>query len=54
MSGCQIFPLDNNSKKDLQTHRPIDLLPERTADALSQWLRAHRGVLVMSRDRSTE
>jgi transposase len=39
---------------DLQTHRPIDLLRERTADALSRWLSAHPGVLVISRDRSTE
>jgi transposase len=39
---------------DLRTHRPVDLLPERTADALSLWLRTHPGVLVVSRDRSTE
>ncbi len=39
---------------DLRTHRPVDLLPERTADALSLWLRNHPGALMMSRDRSTE
>jgi transposase len=30
------------------------MLPERTADALSLWLRNHPGVLLLSRDRSTE
>ncbi len=39
---------------DLRTHRPVDLLPERTADALSLWLKSHPGVLVVSRDRSSE
>jgi transposase len=39
---------------DLRTHRPIDMLPERTAEALSLWLRKHPGVLLISRDRSTE
>lgn len=39
---------------DLSTHRPIDLLLERTAETLSQWLREHPGVEILSRDRSSE
>jgi len=37
---------------DLSTHRPIDLLPERTSEALAAWLKAHPGVQWISRDRS--
>lgn len=37
---------------DLSTHRPVDLLPERTAEALAAWLKAHPGVQWISRDRS--
>ena len=39
---------------DLETRRPVDLLPDRTATAVSTWLRDHPGVKVVARDRSTE
>ena len=45
---------------DLETRRPVDLLPDRTSTAVSTWLRGHPGVEVVGagsgpgRDRSTE
>ena len=39
---------------DLEAHRVIDLLDERSAEALSQWLQAHPGVEIISRDRGTD
>ena len=39
---------------DREAGRPVDLLPERTAAALEQWLTEHPGVEVIVRDRSTE
>jgi len=37
---------------DLERRCPIDLLPDREAETLSAWLKAHSGVEVVSRDRS--
>lgn len=39
---------------DLERHRVIDLLTDRTAETLAQWLRAHPSVKVVARDRSME
>ncbi|GHO60501.1 hypothetical protein KSB_89760 [Ktedonobacter robiniae] len=39
---------------NLETHRPIDVLPDRTAATLAKWLANHPEILVISRDRGGE
>lgn len=39
---------------DLEAHRVVDLLPDRTASTLEQWLQLHPGIEIAARDRSTE
>ena len=37
---------------DIETHQPIALLSDRTAETLEAWLKAHPGVEILSRDHS--
>jgi len=39
---------------DLERRRVLDLLPDRTAETLAGWLRAHPAIEGVARDRSTE
>lgn len=39
---------------DLEENTVVDLLPDRTAETLAEWLQSHPGVQIITRDRSTE
>jgi transposase len=39
---------------DLERHRVVDLLPERSAASFAAWLREHAGIRIISRDRGND
>jgi transposase len=39
---------------DLQRHQPIDMLADRSADTLADWLTRHPGVAIITRDRARD
>ena len=39
---------------NLETHRTVELLPDRKPSTLATWLNAHEGVKIVTRDRSKE
>ena len=59
--GVRVLGIDDWAKKkgrsygtilvDLERHKVVDLLPDRTSETLEGWLKAHPGIEVVSRDR---
>jgi transposase len=59
--GVRVLGIDDWAKKkvcsygtilvDLERHKVVDLLPDRTPQTLKKWLEAHPGIEVVSRDR---
>lgn len=39
---------------DLEPHRPVEVLADRTAETVATWLQQHPGIEFVTRDRSTE
>jgi len=39
---------------DLETRKPVDLLPDRSAESFAKWLEEHPGIEIISRDRGVE
>jgi transposase len=39
---------------NLETHQPVDVLEDRSAETFANWLRQHPGGEIISRDRSKD
>jgi len=37
---------------DIDSHRPLDVLPDRTATTVAAWLNEHPGIAIVCRDRA--